>query len=141
MARVCAATRFTGRHPHGRKARGRRVARRANMADENQGPPGGVAAQLTSRDGRGDEAVKFYQDALGAREAMRHLADDGKRNMHAHLTVNGGSLMLNDDFPSSVTAAIQTRPEGSRCTCRFPMPTQCGTRPWRPGPMSGSRSR
>ena len=27
------------------------------------------------------------------------LADDGKRIMHAHLEVNGSSLMLNDDFP------------------------------------------
>ena len=30
---------------------------------------------------------------------LRHLADDGNRLMHAHLTINGGSLMLNDDFP------------------------------------------
>ena len=27
------------------------------------------------------------------------MADDGKRIMHAHLTINGGHLMLNDDFP------------------------------------------
>ena len=27
------------------------------------------------------------------------MADDGKRIMHAHLKLNGGSLMLNDDFP------------------------------------------
>ena len=69
------------------------------MEGENQGPPGGVAAHLTIRDGRGSEAVEFYQDAFGAQEEMRSLADDGKRLMHAHLTVNGGSLMLNDDFP------------------------------------------
>jgi PhnB protein len=69
------------------------------MADENQGPAGGVAAHLTIRDGRGSEAVRFYEQAFGATEAMRHLADDGKRLMHSHLTINGGSLMLNDDFP------------------------------------------
>ena len=69
------------------------------MADDNQGPTGGVAAHLTIRDGRGDEAVRFYEKAFGAKEEMRHLADDGKRLMHAHLTINGGSLMLNDDFP------------------------------------------
>jgi PhnB protein len=69
------------------------------MAEENQGPAGGVAAHLTIRDGRGDEAVRFYQDAFGAKEEMRHLADDGKRLMHSHLSMNGGSLMLNDDFP------------------------------------------
>ena len=69
------------------------------MADDNQGPTGGVAAHLTIRDGRGDEAVRFYEKAFGAKEEMRHLADDGKRLMHAHLTINGGSLMLNDDSP------------------------------------------
>ena len=69
------------------------------MADDNQGPTGGVAAHLTIHDGRGDEAVRFYEKAFGAKEEMRHLADDGKRLMHAHLTINGGSLMLNDDFP------------------------------------------
>ena len=69
------------------------------MADDNQGPTGGVAAHLTIRDGRGDEAVRFYEKAFGAKEEMRHLVDDGNRLMHAHLTINGGSLMLNDDFP------------------------------------------
>jgi PhnB protein len=69
------------------------------MADENQGPTGGVAPHLTIRDGRGQEAVKFYESAFGAQEQMRNLAEDGKRLMHAHLAINGGSLMLNDDFP------------------------------------------
>jgi len=69
------------------------------MADENQGPAGGVTAHLTIAGGRGDEAVKFYENAFGAHEEMRHMADDGKRIMHAHLKLNGGSLMLNDDFP------------------------------------------
>lgn len=69
------------------------------MADENQSPAGGIAPHLTIRDGRGDEAVKFYHDAFGATEAGRHLADDGKRLMHAHLSLNGGGFMLNDDFP------------------------------------------
>jgi PhnB protein len=69
------------------------------MESQNQGPAGGVAAHLTIRDGRGNEAVAFYEDAFGAKEEMRHLADDGKRLMHSHLSINGGSLMLNDDFP------------------------------------------
>jgi PhnB protein len=69
------------------------------MADENQSPAGGVTAHLTIGDGRGSEAIDFYKDAFGAHEEMRGLADDGKRLMHAHLKVNGGSLMLNDDFP------------------------------------------
>jgi PhnB protein len=69
------------------------------MESENLGPAGGIAAHLTIGGGRGDEAITFYEQAFGAKEEMRHLAADGKRLMHAHLTVNGGSLMLNDDFP------------------------------------------
>lgn len=69
------------------------------MAEENQSPAGGIAAHITIRDGRGDEAVKFYEQAFGAKEEMRHMGDDGNRIMHAHLTINGGSLLLNDDFP------------------------------------------
>lgn len=69
------------------------------MSEENQSPAGGVTAHLTIPDGRGGEAIDFYKNAFGAQEEMRNLADDGKRLMHAHLKVNGGSLMLNDDFP------------------------------------------
>jgi PhnB protein len=47
----------------------------------------------------GDEAVKFYQSAFGAKEEARNLAEDGKRLMHSHLAINGGALLLNDDFP------------------------------------------
>lgn len=79
--------------------------------NENQGPTGGITAHLTIRDERAAEAVTFYKAAFGAREAMPpHLADDGKRIMHAHLLVNGGHLMLNDDFPEYGGAAT---PPGS----------------------------
>ena len=74
--------------------------------NENQGPSGGVTAHLTIRDNRAAEAVSFYKKAFGAEEAMApHMADDGKRIMHAHLLVNGGHLMLNDDFPEYGGAA------------------------------------
>jgi PhnB protein len=44
--------------------------------------------------------VDFYKAAFAAEEAMPpHMADDGERIMHAHLRINGGSIMLNDDFP------------------------------------------
>ena len=75
------------------------------MDNHNQGPGGGVTAHLTIREGKAAEAIDFYQRAFGAEEAMRHMADDGQRIMHAHLKVNGGSLMLNDDFPEYGGAA------------------------------------
>ncbi len=75
--------------------------------DKNlQGPHSGVTAHLTIRDNRAAEAITFYKAAFGAEEGHPpHLADDGKRIMHAHLLVNGGHLMLNDDFPEYGGAA------------------------------------
>jgi PhnB protein len=80
------------------------------MDDKAQGPAGGVTAHLTIRDGKAAEAVEFYKRAFDAEEAMQHLADDGKRILHAHLLINGGHLMLNDDFPEYGGAAT---PPGS----------------------------
>jgi PhnB protein len=45
------------------------------------------------------EAIAFYQKAFGAKEEMRMPAQDGKRLMHAHLSINGGALFLSDEFP------------------------------------------
>lgn len=68
--------------------------------DNNQGPAGGVTAHLTIRDNRAAEAIDFYKAAFGAEEAIPpHMADDGRRILHARLGLNGGHLMLNDDFP------------------------------------------
>jgi PhnB protein len=44
------------------------------------------------------EAIEFYKKAFGGREIARMMADDGKRIMHCHLIINGGSLMLADVF-------------------------------------------
>ena len=44
------------------------------------------------------EAIAFYQKAFGATETMRMAAEDGKRLMHAELSVNGGTLFLSDEF-------------------------------------------
>jgi PhnB protein len=68
------------------------------MQSEQQSPMGGVTAHITIRDRRAAEAIDFYARAFGAEEMMRHASDDG-RLMHAHLKINGGSLMMHDDFP------------------------------------------
>lgn len=70
------------------------------MTDQTtQGPTGGVTPHLGIPDNRAAEAVEFYKAAFGAEERMRVPAQDGKRLMHAHLLVNGASLMMADDFP------------------------------------------
>lgn len=68
--------------------------------DPDAGPGGGVTPHLTIlRGGTASDAIAWYVKAFGAEEKMRTPAQDGKRLMHAHLIVNGGSLMLNDEFP------------------------------------------
>ena len=74
------------------------------MDASNQGPTGGVTAHLTIGNGQAADAINFYGRAFGAEEIGRHMAEDGKRIMHAHLSLNGGSLMLNDEFPEFMSA-------------------------------------
>ena len=73
---------------------------------EAQGPISGVTPHLVIGGGRAAEAIDFYKRAFGAEEAMRMPADDGKRLMHAHLKINGGSLMMCDDFPEYRGSAV-----------------------------------
>ena len=79
------------------------------MADE---PYSRVSPYLTIRDGRGQEAVAFYQRAFDAREVYCNLAEDGRRLMHSHLKINGESVMLSDDFPEFRTGGEAPAPGG-----------------------------
>lgn len=87
----------------------------------------GVVPHLTIRDNRAAEAIDFYARAFGATESGRHMADDGKRVMHAHLDLNGGSLMLNDDFPEMMGGAAPP-PAGVGLHSTWPMPMPRGQR-------------
>ena len=59
----------------------------------------GVIAHLNPSDA--NAAAEFYKRAFGAVEVSRIPAQDGKRLMHCHLHLNGGTLMLADSFPES----------------------------------------
>jgi PhnB protein len=69
------------------------------MADPTLIPPGGVIPYLTIPSRGGQAAVEFYRAAFGAEELFRTLAEDGERLMHSRLVINGGLLMLSDEFP------------------------------------------
>ncbi|WP_180982468.1 VOC family protein [Methylocella silvestris] len=45
------------------------------------------------------KAVEFYARAFGAETAAMVPPDAQGRTMHAHLYINGGSIMLSDFFP------------------------------------------
>ena len=62
-------------------------------------PTTGVTPFLAIGGGRGQEALAFYERAFEAQVIERNLAQDGKRLMQASLKVNGGWIMLSDDFP------------------------------------------
>jgi PhnB protein len=72
------------------------------MATPEQGPTGGLTPHIAIANSRANEAIDFYIKAFGATEVMRMPADDGVRLMHAHLTINGASLMMHDEFPEYV---------------------------------------
>ncbi|MET0385051.1 MAG: VOC family protein [Polyangiales bacterium] len=59
--------------------------------------PAGVVPYLTLENA--SEAAAFYSKAFAATELARMFAEDGKRIMHCHLSVNGGALMIADYFP------------------------------------------
>lgn len=48
------------------------------------------------------KAIDFYKKAFGASEIARHVAPDSNKIMHAYLEINGGHLILNDDFSESM---------------------------------------
>jgi len=66
------------------------------MAQAQQAPSGGVTPHLSLEGG--DAALDFYKRAFAAEELSKMYGQDGKRLMHCHLRINGGSLMLNDIF-------------------------------------------
>lgn len=70
--------------------------------------PAGVIPYL-SIDGA-SEASAFYQKAFGAREVARMAGPDGKKLMHCQLEINGGALMLSDNFPEMGLPPVQRSP-------------------------------
>jgi PhnB protein len=62
-------------------------------------PPtkGGVVPYLTV-DGA-VKAVEFYTKAFAAEVAHIHPPDEKGRTMHAHVYINGGSVMMSDAYP------------------------------------------
>ena len=73
--------------------------------DMNEAPTGGLTPHIQIGGNRAKEAIDFYTKAFGATEIRRQPAEDGIRLMHAHLHVNGASLMLHDEFPEYVGPA------------------------------------
>jgi PhnB protein len=72
----------------------------------------------------GEAAIAFYEKAFGAVLEGKHPADDGKRLMHAHLTLGAGILYLHDEFPEfgDSGAKAPTRLGGVSCVIHLEVP-------------------
>jgi PhnB protein len=79
----------------------------------NQAPTGGLTPHIAIADKRGGEAIDFYKKAFGATEQVRVPAQDGVRFMHAHIHINGASLMMHDDFPEYSGGSAMAPPTGT----------------------------
>jgi len=53
-------------------------------------------------------AIDFYKAAFGAVELARHAAPNTNKLMHASLSINGGVLMMCDDFCAAMGEKSQT---------------------------------
>ncbi len=49
--------------------------------------------------GNAPDAIEFYKKAFGAKENSRMPEENGKRIMHADLTIHGGTIFVMDEFP------------------------------------------
>jgi PhnB protein len=64
------------------------------MADQDTMPP--ITPYLTVRGA--SDAIEFYKKAFGATENARLPYEDGKRLMHAEISLHGSVVLLSDEF-------------------------------------------
>lgn len=80
------------------------------MAETETSVPAGVYPYLSVTGGKA--AIEFYIRAFGATERVRMLAEDGERIMHAQIVINGGLIMISDDFPEYRGGGAAPAPAG-----------------------------
>lgn len=84
------------------------------------GKPNPIVSYLTVSNGAA--AIEFYKKAFGAKEVVRHKADDGKRLMHAEVVFNGHSVYLSDDFPEWTGGRTPQKLGGTAVTMHLNLP-------------------
>ena len=72
------------------------------------------------------KAIDLYKKAFGAKEAARLPAQDGKRVMHAELSINGGTVMLSDEFAEhgGPAAPTQAKPAAVATAIHYAKPAE-----------------
>lgn len=72
------------------------------------------------------DAIALYEKAFGAKVKGRMAAQDGTRIMHADLAINGGTVMLSDEFPEhgGPPAPSEASPSPVAVTIQFGKPAE-----------------
>jgi PhnB protein len=70
-----------------------------------------LTPHLVVRDG--NAAIEFYKKAFGATENARLPYEDGKRLMHAEISLHGGVILLSDEFPEHDMVAAPANDQSS----------------------------
>lgn len=91
------------------------------MSDMKPKAAAGVTPHLVCKDAAA--AIDFYKAAFDAHEMVR-LPDKDGRLMHAALAINGGMVMLVDEFPGMGEGSIAspTRLKGTPVTLHLSVP-------------------
>lgn len=85
--------------PAARKATSRKVAKPKAKKAARPAPAAAQAVTPYLVVSNGEHAIAFYKKAFGAEELYRMPAPDGRRLLHATLTIGGSQVMLCDEFP------------------------------------------
>lgn len=88
------------------------------MTEVTPALPTGVTPHLVCNDAAA--AIDFYKAAFGAEEMVRLPGKDGLL-MHAALTINGGMVMLVDEFPGMMVQSPRTL-KGTPVTLHMQVP-------------------
>jgi PhnB protein len=92
---------------------------------------------LVVSDGRA--AIDFYARAFGAVLADKHLAEDGKRYMHAALRLGNGRLFLHDEFPEfGGCGGAQSPRELGAASCTFHLDVADADAAWQQAVEAGA---
>lgn len=72
----------------------------------------------------GEAAIKFYQRAFAAKLVDKQVAEDGRRLMHAHLSIGSSHVFLHDEFPEFGVHGAKSPMAlaGTSCTLHLDVP-------------------
>lgn len=85
------------------------------------------------------QAIEFYKKAFGAKVRMIMDAEDNKRIMHGDLIINGGEIMLSDEFPEFGDAATVPPPVAKTSTVSIHLQVDDADKWWARATEAGTK--